>query len=599
MQLMSPKEKSYKIIWFFLKNYKYYLLILVSLSILAGIFGTANIAVLYPILTYSLDANTNPDTNIVFLIIRPLAESVPLNDPIVANSVLFIILAILAFLFEIIYAYFAAKITSMSVLENKRKLFDKYMISDYQFFLDNKQGELLYKIHNAPSYIAVILDTCTKLFADFILSLSVFILLLLISFKGTLVSIVIIILYYYFTKYLSSRISYITGKGRYEAGQRENVTLNEYINGIKQIKVFETSPFWNIRFIDAITKFWNLYRKDSFWLKAQSSALNFVVLLIIAISLILMRFENPDNFSSIIPVFGTFVFAAFRLLPKLANFGNYRMGIMGALPNIEAIHETLIDTKYNTIKNGDNQLEELKDSIVFQNMNFTYQNRDETLKDVSLSINKGKVTAIVGESGSGKSTIADILLRMYDVDGGSIVIDSKNIKEYDISSFLRKIGYVSQETFIFNGSIKDNITFGNEYSMEEIEDASKLANTYDFIQEFPEKYETPVGDRGVKLSGGQKQRIAIARAMIRKPEILILDEATSSLDNVSEKIVQEAINEVSQKCTTLIIAHRLSTIMNADIIYLLDKGRIVESGNHDQLMEMKGQYWRLYSIQTK
>ena len=398
---------------------------------------------------------------------------------------------------------------------------------------------------------------------------------------------------------MSSRISYITGKGRYEAGQRENVTLNEYINGIKQIKVFETSPFWNIRFIDAITKFWNLYRKDSFWLKAQSSALNFVVLLIIAISLILMRFENPDNFSSIIPVFGTFVFAAFRLLPKLANFGNYRMGIMGALPNIEAIHETLIDTKYNTIKNGDNQLEELKDSIVFQNMNFTYQNRDETLKDVSLSINKGKVTAIVGESGSGKSTIADILLRMYDVDGGSIVIDSKNIKEYDISSFLRKIGYVSQETFIFNGSIKDNITFGNEYSMEEIEDASKLANTYDFIQEFPEKYETPVGDRGVKLSGGQKQRIAIARAMIRKPEILILDEATSSLDNVSEKIVQEAINEVSQKCTTLIIAHRLSTIMNADIIYLLDKGRIVESGNHDQLMEMKGQYWRLYSIQTK
>ena len=182
---MSPKEKSYKIIWFFLKNYKYYLLILVSLSILAGIFGTANIAVLYPILTYSLDANTNPDTNIVFLIIRPLAESVPLNDPIVANSVLFIILAILAFLFEIIYAYFAAKITSMSVLENKRKLFDKYTISDYQFFLDNKQGELLYKIHNAPSYIAVILDTFTRLFADFILSLSVFILLLLISFKGT------------------------------------------------------------------------------------------------------------------------------------------------------------------------------------------------------------------------------------------------------------------------------------------------------------------------------------------------------------------------------------------------------------------------------
>jgi ABC-type multidrug transport system fused ATPase/permease subunit len=209
------------------------------------------------------------------------------------------------------------------------------------------------------------------------------------------------------------------------------------------------------------------------------------------------------------------------------------------------------------------------------------------------------MTAIVGASGSGKSTIVDLLLRLYDVDEGGMYIDNKNIKDYDITTILEKSGFVSQETFIYNASIRDNVAFGNEYNEHEIVEAAELADADAFVQQFPEKYDTLVGDRGVKLSGGQKQRIAIARAMIRHPEILILDEATSSLDNVSENIVQRAIDKVSKKCTTVIIAHRLSTIQNADIIYVLDQGKIVEWGTHDQLMEQKGVYWHLYNIQKE
>jgi ABC-type multidrug transport system fused ATPase/permease subunit len=305
------------------------------------------------------------------------------------------------------------------------------------------------------------------------------------------------------------------------------------------------------------------------------------------------------NFVSIIPVFGTFAFAAFKLMPRLSSLGSYRMQIMSALPNVEVVHAVLKDESYTNIKNGTEKFIKLHSGIELRNVKFAYKKRGEVLHNVSLKIEKGKMTAIVGASGSGKSTVVDLLLRLYDVDEGGMYIDDKNIKDYDITTFLEKSGFVSQETFIYHASIRDNITFGNEYTEHEIVEAAELADAYEFVQQFPEKYDTLVGDRGVKLSGGQKQRIAIARAMIRKPEILILDEATSSLDNVSENIVQRAIDKVSKKCTTVIIAHRLSTIQNADIIYVLDKGKIVESGTHNQLMEREGEYWHLYNIQKK
>jgi len=216
---------------------------------------------------------------------------------------------------------------------------------------------------------------------------------------------------------------------------------------------------------------------------------------------------------------------------------------------------------------------------------------------MNFEIKKDQITALVGSSGSGKSTIVNLLLRLYDVDKGSISIDDINIKDYENFSFLKKVGFVSQDTFIFNSTIKENITFGEEYTDQEVIEAAKLANADEFINKSPDGYETIVGDRGLKLSGGEKQRLAIARAIIRKPEILILDEATSSLDNVSEAVVQQAINKVSNNCTTFIIAHRLSTVQNADMILVLDKGKIVESGTHKELLKKKGNYWELYNIQ--
>jgi len=222
--------------------------------------------------------------------------------------------------------------------------------------------------------------------------------------------------------------------------------------------------------------------------------------------------------------------------------------------------------------------------------------REYLLKDISFEIEKKKMTAVVGPSGSGKTTIVNLLLKLYSINKGRITIDETDIFDYSNESYLKKIGYVSQETFIFNDTIRENIRFGMENCSEEsIIEAAKLAHAHDFIINMPGGYDTVVGDAGMKLSGGQRQRIAIARAMVKKPEILVLDEATSSLDNIAEKKVQEAINQVSQHTTVLVIAHRLSTIKNADKIVVLENGFVREQGRHDELIAKQGLYFNLYT----
>ena len=429
------------------------------------------------------------------------------------------------------------------------------------------------------------------------MSVSILVLLFSMSLKGTILILIGGIGYFYLTKYLSIKVHYIAGKKGLESGQKETVVINEFTTGVKQIKVFETFPYWKNLFDNAIYTYWKYNRKSFFWTHVPEVLLLMLMYIGIGGVVIFIKLQNPNNFLSIIPVVGTFAFAVFMLMPKISKFGKYRMNFMSMLPNAESVYNILKDTTYSKIQNGHKKFLGLKSYIKFKNVKFNYKDRNILLDNISFDIQKDKITALIGSSGSGKSTIAHLLLRLHDIDSGNITINNIDFKEYDIFSFLKKVGYVSQDTFIFHASIKENITFGGNYTEEEIINSSKLANADEFIQNFPEKYDTIVGDQGARLSGGEKQRIAIARAMIRKPEILILDEATSSLDNISESIVQQAINKASKNCTTFIIAHRLSTIQNADVIYVLDQGKIVESGNHQELLEKKGKYWELYNIQ--
>jgi ATP-binding cassette subfamily B (MDR/TAP) protein 1 len=238
--------------------------------------------------------------------------------------------------------------------------------------------------------------------------------------------------------------------------------------------------------------------------------------------------------------------------------------------------------------------------LSFQDIDFTYPTRPDTpvLRKFNLDISAGKTIALVGPSGSGKSTIVQLLERFYDPLDGTLLVDDVNIKDLNLKWYRRNVGLVAQEPILFSGTIKENILFGNpEANMEEIEEAAKLANAYEFIMQQPDGFDTLLGEKGTQLSGGQKQRVAIARAILKNPKILLLDEATSALDTESESLVQDALDKLMKGRTTIIIAHRLSTVRNADAIVVMKKGKVVEIGSHDELMDLNGLYTSLVNKQ--
>lgn len=245
-------------------------------------------------------------------------------------------------------------------------------------------------------------------------------------------------------------------------------------------------------------------------------------------------------------------------------------------------------------------LPKVKGDVRFNDVSFAYNENEEVLSHVSFEVKPGEMIAFVGPSGAGKSTVASLLPRFYDATNGSITIDGQDIRKVTLDSLREQVGIVPQETVLFNGSVYDNILYGRlDATREEVEAAAKAANAHDFIMQLPNGYETMLGDRGMNISGGQRQRISIARAILKNPQILILDEATSALDTESERVVQEALDRLMVGRTSFVIAHRLSTIKNADKIMVLEKGQLIEQGNHDELMAMDGLYAHLYKIQYR
>ena len=292
--------------------------------------------------------------------------------------------------------------------------------------------------------------------------------------------------------------------------------------------------------------------------------------------------------------FFTFLFAMFQPAKKLAGVS---IDINRGIASAERVF-SILDSKEIYTNKGTNLINGFNKNIEFSNVTFAYEDSKNVLKNINITINKGEFIALVGESGAGKTTFADLIPRFYDIKSGKIKIDSLNLDEIDIYSLRSLIGLVPQDSILFNDTIYNNIKFGNKSaSSDQIYKAAEIANAAEFINEFPNKFDTLIGEKGAKISGGQKQRIAIARAIIKNPEILILDEATSALDSNSETKISESINKLSKSKTLVVIAHRLSTIKGADKILLFKNGEIIESGNHSELYNLNGEYRKLYDAQ--
>jgi ATP-binding cassette subfamily B protein/subfamily B ATP-binding cassette protein MsbA len=294
-----------------------------------------------------------------------------------------------------------------------------------------------------------------------------------------------------------------------------------------------------------------------------------------------------------------FMIILYSVIEPIKELSRATYGIPKGLASMERINKIL--EADNPIQECENpqDIKEFKDKITFEGVTFSYESGREVLKGVDLEIPRGKMVAIVGESGAGKSTLVDLIPRFYDATGGRITIDGKDVKDLRIKDLRALMGNVNQDPILFNDTIFNNIAFGVEGATEEqVIAAAKIANAHDFIMEKPEGYQTNIGDRGTKLSGGQRQRLSIARAILKNPPILILDEATASLDTESERIVQDALDRLMSSRTTIAIAHRLSTIKNADEIIVMHDGKVVERGRHEELIALDGYYKRLNDMQA-
>ncbi|WP_152964948.1 ABC transporter ATP-binding protein, partial [Limnoraphis robusta] len=345
----------------------------------------------------------------------------------------------------------------------------------------------------------------------------------------------------------------------------------------------------------------NLLKSDnkSFVFSASVVPISEAVATIILIGMLLFSFAFliPTEQLKIASLL-TFIFILFRLIPITRQLNGARTQISSFQGSINNINELLRTDNKTYLKNGTSPYTHLQQKIVFQSVSFGYDQEDVILHDINLIIKRGEMTALVGASGAGKTTLANLIPRFYDVTQGQILIDDLDLREFDVYSLRRRMAVVSQDTFIFNTSVRDNIAYALENVEEEaVVEAARFANALDFIQELPQGMDTILGDRGVRLSGGQRQRIAIARAILRDPDILILDEATSALDSVSERLIQESMEKLSVGRTVIAIAHRLSTIVRADKVVVLEQGKIIEQGGYQDLLEQRGKLWKYHQMQ--
>lgn len=513
---------------------------------------------------------------------------------------------LIVFSLQAIFSFFRV-LTFVNVTENmlaklRQTAYNRLISLPMEFFSNRRVGELNSRI---SADIGLLQDTFTTTIAEFLRQFLIILggiaFLAYTSGKLTIIMLSIVPLVAVLAVVFGKKIRAIA-KNVQDETANSNTIVEETLQGIANVKAFANEWFEKKRYKESTERIVAAAIKGGVARGAFASFIIFGLLgSIVFVIWYGVRMVNAGDLS----IGSMFQFVMYSIFVG-ASFGGIAdlyAQIQKTLGATERILEILEEEgEENEDELGTKTaVGKLAGNIAFENVNFHYGKRDDipVLKDLTFNIKAGQVVAVVGPSGAGKSTITNILLRFYNPQTGEVRVDGKNIKDYTLESYRKNIAIVPQDVFLFGGSILENIRYGKpDASMEEVREAAKKANADTFIMEFPEGYETTVGERGVKLSGGQRQRIAIARAILKNPAILILDEATSSLDSESERVVQEALENLMKGRTSIVIAHRLATIKSADKILVLDKGVLVEQGNHNELVSIEdGLYNKLSSLQ--
>ena len=597
----------------FIYPYKKYAFLNIFFNVLYALFSTLSFVALIPMLQVLFDKNKQITVKPVFHGILKIQEygenylsyyittTKGTHEP---GYVLSIMVAIIISIFllknlaDYLAMFFITFLRNGVLRDMRNAMYKKTLELPLAFYSEKRKGDVISRIsadvNEVQNSFLAILELIVKEPLTIIFTITA---MLIISAKLTLFVFIFIPVSGYIISLIGKQLKKQSTKAQQEQGTFLS-TIEETIGGLKVVKGYNSENYFNTVFQNSTERFFSLSNSIGNRQNLASPASEFMGITVIAILLWyggqMVLIDKTLQSASFIAYMGL----AYNILTPAKAISKASYGVKRGNAAAERVLEILDQENPITSKPDAIEKTTFDNNITVQNINFKYE--DETvLKDFSLQIKKGQTIALVGQSGSGKSTIANLLTRFYDVNDGTISIDGVNIKDMNLQSLRGLMGLVTQDSILFNDTIKANISLGKlDATDEEIIEALKIANAFEFVKELPLGIYTNIGDSGNKLSGGQKQRLSIARAVLKNPPIMILDEATSALDTESEKFVQVALENMMQNRTSIVIAHRLSTIQKADLIVVMQKGKIVEQGTHDELISHNGTYNKLVTMQS-
>jgi len=593
-----------------------YALLNIVFNILSVIFGLFSLTMVIPFLQLLFKPETAvniPDQAPIFAFnkdalldsfyfyMNQILKSGSQTDALVFICVLIVVMFLLKNFCRYMAMYFIANVRNGVVRDLRNMIYGKIIILPLSFFSKHKKGDIMSRFSSDVQEVEwSIVSSLEMIFRDPITIIFYLLTLFTLSSQLTLFSLILLPLAIWLIGSIGKSLKRTSLKVQVRMGVLLSV-IEETISGLRIIKGFNAIDFSYQKFSDLNQGFFKLnnrlYRKRD--LASPLSEFLGALILVIVIwyggKLVLTK---PEEFSA--DMFILFILVFSQIIPPAKALSTAYYNIQKGVASLNRIEEVLNAEERIIEIDNPIRIEDFKNEITYDNVSLVYDDSSSAaVNGISLTIKKGQKIAIVGHSGSGKSTMVDLLPRFYDYSSGKLSIDGIDIKNIKIDDLRKIFGIVSQETILFNDTIKNNIAFSFEsINDEDVIMAAKMANAHDFIMQSPEGYDAIIGDRGVKLSGGERQRLSIARAILKNPPILILDEATSSLDTVSEVQVQRAIDTLVKDRTAIVIAHRLSTVIHADKIIVLDSGKIVEQGTHEELLKLHGIYFSLFNSQT-
>lgn len=608
--------KTYLRILSFAKPYREYLPQYLLFTTLSIIFGLINFTMLIPLLevlfnqvdpAVKQEVRTRPEfaLNIDYLLglfnyyFSQVIDAHGKVGALVFICSIIVVSVFLTNLFRFISGLTLAKIRAKTITRLRMRIFDQVSRMHLGYFSTERKGDIMSRITNDVQQVeSSVVSTLKVVFRDPATIIGFFAVLFVMSFKLTLFTLVIMPISGTIISEITKRLKRRATQSQESLGRLVNI-LDETLSGMRIVKAFNALDFIRGKFSGEVDHYAriniSMARKQELASPLSEFMGVFVVTGILLYGGILVLNDNSELQAS---EFITYIILFSQILPPAKSISNAVSSIQRGLASGDRIFKTIDTLPQIQDKPNARALISFEKNIVFDHVSFAYEDA-YVLRDIDLTIKKGKAIAIVGPSGGGKSTLADLVPRFYDPTKGQILIDGHALTDCKVESVRRLMGIVTQESILFNDTIFNNIAFGMPDATEEaVIQAAKIANAHDFIMQTPEQYQTVMGERGTKLSGGQRQRISIARAVLKNPPILILDEATSALDSESEKLVQQALTNLMQNRTSIVIAHRLSTIQHADEIIVVQQGRIIERGRHEELVELGGLYYKLSEMQT-